>query len=428
MMANAKRIEIRFPRLGVVRAAGHHEMAGGKRDDYDTPWAVNCRPLGVLDRRRRGGSRAGIAVGGTALPTPPLTVSGNTAVVYNSATGTSSVVTASAGALPATFTLGTIYRGRLLLASDHAISASRMGDFTDWDYGASLDDSARPTKLQLAEAFGGGEDVTALVGYKDRDLLAATEAELWHLAGDPVTGELHNVSRSTGIIGSQAWTLVGGTVFFMAKDGLWSVGVDGSDLKPVSPGVIPDDLVDLSGANTMLAYSPTEQGIYLFTDGETYQWFYDLVDGGFWPMTMASVPNQSALVDGELRLARTGTTMEIGGEETITSDVLLGPLRLNTSGGFGQIQALNGTMALESGSVTWSIILGDTAESSAERARAAVGGTTGYVAATGTFTAGRSHMAYPRSRSPWAVLWLSSTAQWAYESLVLDLIPSGEWR
>ena len=427
-MISGGRLEIRFPRAGVVRALGYHEAAGGTREAYPTPWAVNCRPLAALDRRRRGGSRSGIAAGGSALPTPAVHVTSNSATVYNAATGATSVVVASAGVMPAAFTFGAMYRGRLLLVGGKIVHCSRAGGVTDWDYAADVKDPGRAKKFQLSEATEYGDDVTAIVPHKDRNLLLASAAELWALAGDPVTGQFQNVSRLTGIIGPKAWTLVDDTVVFMADDGLWSVGANGSGLKQLSVSRVPDDLRDLSGANTVLAYSPTEQGVYVFCAGATYQWFYDLVDGGFWPMTMTTVPDYSCVVDGVLRLSASGTAMQLGGTESIESGVILGPLKLSSKGGFGIVQAMNGTIATGSGSVTWAIVPGESAEQAAERAKGAVGGTQTYVAASGTLSAGRSWMVYPRVRAPWACVVLTSSASWAYESIVLDILPTGDWR
>jgi hypothetical protein len=309
---------------------------------------------------------------------------------------------------------------------------SRLGDVTDWDYDADMGDQGRATMVPLAEAFGGSEqDITAVIPFRDSACLLGSVASLWRLRGDPITGQLANVTRSVGPIGSRAWTIAEDTVVFMAKDGLWAVSPEGGEPKPLSKDRVPEDLRDLNGANVHLAYSPDERGVYSFIDGGEYQWFYDMEDGGFWPMTLdaGSVPDRSAIVDGVLRLERDGLALEIGATETIQSDLLVGPIRLGAnSGETGQVLKMAGALAEGSGLVSWNLITGDTAEEAVKKAKAAVVGDTGYVASSGVFAAGRSYSIYPRVRAPWLVIWLSSVATWAFEAIWLDVAQAGPWR
>lgn len=423
-----RHLELHFPLGGVTRVEGFHEVATRPREIYTTPWAVNCRPRDVFERRMRGGSRPGIGSGGLAVPAPPVTVSHNAATVYNAATGKYSLVTATAGAMPTAFSLGTVYRARLLLAGGNAIYASRQGDIADWNYGEAAGDAGRATMLQLSEAGEYGQTVTAMIPHKDVALLAATAGSLWHLAGDPVTGRLRNLSRDTGIIGANAWTKAGDTILFMAADGLHSVSAAGSDPQNLSAGKVPNELRNLTGQDVLLAYNDDEKGVYVFVQGATYQWFFDLLHGGFWPMTLATVPNQAAVVAGVLRLGRNGSPMTVGTSESITSNVLLGPIRLASPGTFGRVLNLCGAMGQGSGSVAWKLIAGNTAEEAAANGKAAIAGNTSYVVASGTLVAGQSHLEYPRIRAAWVVVWLSASAPWAYESVAMEITQSGKWR
>ena len=426
MAIGSTRKILHWPLAGVNRRAAFQDGVDRQREVYATPWAVNVRPQDVFTRRFRGGSRPGLAAGGLPVPPLPVAVSGNSATVYNAATQTYSLVRAVKGTMPSAFTLGASYRGRVLLVGGRAIYASRQGDFTDWDYGADVEDTGRATAFQLSEAAEYGGVVTALIPHKDAYLLAATAGGLWHISGDPVTGNLHNLSRNTGIIGANAWTKIEDTIVFMAIDGLYSVPTSGGDPKNLSREKIPDELRNLQGPDVLLAYNDDEKGIYIFVQGATYQWFYDLVAGGFWPMTLATVPNQAAVVDGVLRLGHNGTPMTVGAAESITSHVLLGPLRLAVPGTFGRVLNFSGTIAVDSGSVDWYMVVGDSAEEAAENGKAAIGGVTTYVAASGTFVAGQSHLTYPRVRSPWMVVWLSGDRRLGIRIMAMEMTQSGD--
>jgi hypothetical protein len=423
-----KRLEIRFPRSGVVRAVGHDEGGSTAQGVFPTPWAVNTRPIDTLARRRRGGSRAGIAASGATLPTRQVQIASNVASVYNSASSVTAAVVAAVGVMPTTFSVGAMYRGRLCLASESVAYFSRAGKVTDWNYDADHEDRGRAIQQPLADAFGGSEqDITSIIPFRDSACLVGSAASLWALTGDPAAGQFRCVTNSVGPVGEDAWTLVEDTVVFLAKNGLWSVSPNGTGLKPLSPNRVPDELRDHTGANVCLAYSPDEEGVYIFTEGETYQWFYDLTDGGFWPMTMTAgvVPNRAAIVDGVLRLEHSGTPLTIGGTESITSHVLLGPFHLGRTGNIGLLQRIAGAMAEDSGTVTWKIIPGDTAEQAAEDAKTAVGGGSGYDHYSGTFTGGIVRSFHPRLRAAWIVIWLSSTAAWAYENVTIDVADAG---
>ena len=77
---------------------------------------------------------------------------------------------------------------------------------------------------------------------------------------------------------------------------------------------------------------------------------------------------------------------------------------------------------------------GDTAEAAAANGKAAITASLAgnsfstYVSADGTWSAGRSNLAYPRTRAVFLVLWLASAGSWAYESASIEATLSGRWR
>jgi hypothetical protein len=130
-------------------------------------------------------------------------------------------------------------------------------------------------------------------------------------------------------------------------------------------------------------------------------WFYDVARGEFWPYDTS----------------------------TTDSHVLIGPLRIGVVNQSGLLQTIHGVIAANSGTVTWRIVGAKTAEEACDNGKAAITAALAstdfddYVLADGTWEEGRSYTSYPRVRMPWIVLWLSSTEQWAYESVILEIVP-----
>jgi hypothetical protein len=243
----------------------------------------------------------------------------------------------------------------------------------------------------------------AVLPHKDAFLIGFTAGETWILAGDPATGMLRRVSDEVGIIGEDAWCVNHDTAYFLSSQGLYSVGADGSALKPLSEDRVPEDLTGVSDSTCTLTYNHADRGVYIHKTG--LDWFYDTAREGFWPFDT---------------------------EET-DSHVLLGPFQLGQVNRYGRVLNLHGNIAAGSGDVTWRLVTGDTAEEAAANGKAAIVAAlaeesySDYVAAEGTWSAGRAHMSYPRIRAIWCCLWLSSSGDWAYEEAILTAIVSGKW-
>jgi hypothetical protein len=372
-----------------------------------------------------------------------------TAVIqFDPKTGVIGNLEASDGTVPTGCTVGAVYRDRLALAADNALYLSRQGDFTDWDYGAHVDDTGRPVILQLAEAAEIGAEATALVPHRDGAMLAATARGLWLLRGDPADdGTLANLSRFVGIVSPRAWCKVDDLVYFLANDGLYAVGFSGEGPAPVSRDVVPDDLLGLGTGEIVMGYDHDGRGLCLYTDSRETGWFYSLEGKSFWPVLHASAHAPVAVCrhKGKLLLAcEDGYIREVGGDggegggddgTAITSHLLLGPVRLWSQDEFGRLNSMHGTLGADSADVTWRLVLGDTAEDAAEDAKTAVGlydagdaDYADYVFSSGTWEAGRARIVYPRCRAMWAVLWLQSSGEWAYEGVSMQTERSGRWR
>lgn len=358
-------MQIVFPAAGVVRRLGLRDSAGGE-GPFSTPWSLNVRLADSLTNRLRGGSFTGI----------------------------------DAGDRPDSI----VYRNRTLTFSSNAVTGSRVGDGTDTALTSDVSDMLRPALFQFSEAGQQGGTVVALVPHKDHYLLGFTASETWVQNGDPLSGPRWRVSDQVGIVGADAWCVAHDAVYFLSSRGLYVVGADGSGLKALSEDVIPEELTGVTDDTCTLTYQHSDRGVYIHKTGTN--WFFDTERGGFWPFD---------------------TT-------TAQSHVLLGPFHMGQENSYGRVQNLHGNVAASSAAVTWRIVPGDTAEAAAANGKAAleaaVAGNSysSYVKASGVWSAGRAHMAYPRTRAVWLVLWLSASSDWAYETAALTRQASGKWR
>jgi hypothetical protein len=373
-----------------------------------------------------------------------ITSSGVT--VMDLATGVVVPLVASKGTIPTGCTFGCVYRDRLCLAgADNAIYLSRQGDFTDWNFGADLQDTGRAIPFQLSEAGQVGSKTTALIPHMDKYLLCATASTLWVVSGDPAaSGSLQNIHREVGIVQDTAWVKVVNDVFFLAQHDLYKVNVSGEGLENLSKDQIPEELHDLdtSAFTVTFGYDNDDPGLYLFVSSHQ-DWFFDLHGKGFWPNAFHSGHHPTSVieVDGDLVLAgRDGCVRTIGGDdddgEVIQSHLLIGPLPLADPSSYGRILSLHGALGEDSGSVTWNLITADTAENAVENAKLALGlyqdgdtvGAAAMVQDSGTFTAGQNHLQRPHLRGIWVVIWLCSTDSWAFEAITIETVEAGRWR
>jgi len=414
--------EILFP-SGVNRRLSFRQETG-RREQYFSPWSVNCR-LEDFRGRLRGGS----FVPPTAS-SPPATQSstvidanGNYFVnVIGSGGSSISTVTGNASShsggviyAPTPASGGTpvhpaqcVYRDRLFVPNGKVINVSRMGAYSDWSLSSDFSDLSRPTVMQLSEAGEVGKNIVALIPHKDAFLLAATSDSMWVLQGDPVAeGSLRNISRHVGMVGPKAWCRDHlDNYFFLSKYGLYSVSASGEGLQAISEDVIPEDLVDVTNQNTTVSYDHKSRSIYVRIPGSFVSWMYDIENQGFWPF-----------------------------KDGVGSHVAIGPIRLGDGNSYGRLIQLHGMTAAGSVNVTWRIMLADTAEQVAINAKSLIdsltgnGGSSSGVHSTGVWTPGVNHRSYPRARGKYMMLILSANSgNWAWEGASAVIMPSGAWR
>lgn len=362
-------------------------------------------------------------------------------------TGQADNLAASSGTVPTGSTFGAVYRDRLCLSGkDNAIYMSRLGDYTDWNFGAYFDDTGRAIPFQLSLSADVGAKPTAMIACKDDYLICASDRTLWIVRGDPSTGSLERISETVGIVDSRAWCKIDDSIVFLAKDGLYQVGADGSGLSPLTTGTIPDELrsIDTSTTTVSIGYEHDRLAFHIFlrtSGGSDTHWVYELASNAFQPVRFQNTHSPLAVCQhqGELLLAGSdGFIRKIGGDDddgsNIESHVILGPLQIGSRNEFGRLINMHAMLAAGSGTVTWRIVPGDTAETAADNAKLAIeafqagSDYSSYYHSSGTWTAGRAVMSYPRTRAVWCCLWLQSTAKWAYEGATIETMTSGKWR
>jgi len=377
--------------------------------------------------------------------------------VYDPNTGIVDPVVASAGTIPTGCPLVTVYRDRLVLCgSDHLWYASRQSDPTDWYFGGDMDDPGRAVAGQLEISGKIGEVVNAVIPHNDQALAFAAQNALWTLRGDPVTGQLISVSTEIGVIAPGAWAKSpDGLLSFLSNDGvyLWAVG---SSEHPVrfSSERVPTELLNVSPTTNRInmAYDPQGRGFHLFITPATglgTHWWLDLDNKAMWPVRFADGHQPVAVArynydavgmsetilgckDGYLR--RFSATATTDDSTAIASHILIGPFRVVSDDVTdGLLAEIHGILADNAGTVTWRIVMGNSAEAATDTAVAGIvsvlaSETPAGVAASGTWSENRNKVARPRTRGSWAVVWLSSSARWAYEAVAVKIQQLGRLR
>lgn len=395
------------------------------------------------------GARQGIERGGRVL------LAGSVLQSYDPASGVVESVIASHGVVPAGCPLVSLYRDRVFLAGvNHLWYASRQSDPEDWDFGADFNDSGRAVAGHLALAGGIGDKITAMIPLNDSRLIFATRNELWQLQGDPADGRLSRISEGVGILSSTAWARSpAGLTAFLSADGIYVMAGAGAPER-WSEERIPRELrnLDPDSLTISMAWDSDGRGFHLFltpAEGAGLHWWLDIDNRAMWPVAFgtdglqpvaATALDMSGRVpgvviagrDGILRMFNSAATSDDG--TPIKSQVIIGPVRLTSNDLDDAILSeLHGMISGgESATVTWNVISGGNAEGVADRAKAESikfqAGEAIDVDAYGTWTPERNLTARPRTRGPWASLWLSSVTPWAFEAVGMRIHQLGRFR
>ena len=341
------------------------------------------------------------------------------------------------GSVPTNCTTIAAWRNRLVCveaSNPQNFKMSRQGDTEDWDY--SADDAQRSIVGSLTSAGQIGEPIIALIPYHHNCLVIGCTSSLWIMSGDPALGgTARRLDDQIGVLGPKSWCLTaGGYMMFMSRDGLY-VMPPGCGTAPtsVSRELLPEELlnIDTSSKTVTMAYDMRYRGIHLFIHGgsNTSHWFIDIktrmegdkITAAFWPVSYQAdhvasachtrrdfTSNESPVVfgchDGYLRHLKPSLD-EDDGSNAIASHIVFGPFALGDSSGMfeGKLSSICAALGQNSGNVTWSVHVGQTAEDAVDAAARETGTWTGYA---GT---GLQYRAHPKARGAFATVKISST-------------------
>lgn len=359
------------------------------------------------------------------------------------------VITPTGGTFPSGSTaIITTYRDRLIWAVDRVWYMSRVGDAGDYNYSADVADNGRPVAGTNSDAGLPGDPITAMAAVGYDFLLMFSEQSTWVLRGDPAFGgQLFNLSRKVGCVSPDAWCYgPDGTVFFLSKDGLYTIPPDmSSPPASISDSRMPTDLKQRDSENydTALAYDMTEDSVVIFVtprDGITAgsHWWFDTTTQSFWefqfedsqkqPVAALSYSGAPTRQRGTTVLCPDGYVRELSGTtddgDAISSRIVIGPILMSqTMGSEGMLTQLHTELGKGSGSVTVEVYAGDNAEDLLDEA---ILGTSPDF--TRSISEGRSTTIRPRLRGAYSVLVLDSNESWSSESLLATVAQVGRTR
>jgi hypothetical protein len=375
--------------------------------------------------------------------------------IYDPLTGVVSVVQASSGVVPTGLPLIALYRDRIFLSgSDHVWYCSRQGDPTDWALAGDMGDVGRALAGQIDNAGRVGSVIKAMIPHGDSSMVFASSNSMWLLRGDPTDGTFVQISDEIGIIAPGAWAVSpDGVIAFLSNDGVYLMGSGSEPPKRWSEERIPDELrnIDASASAISMAYDVRGRGFHLFVTPATglgKHYWLDLDNKALWPVRfqdghqpicVSRIEGASGLSeivmgckDGYLRKFSDSAATDDGSE--IASHVLIGPFSLSPDDTTDAVlNEIHGILSDSASSVTWRIVMGSSAEEAADMAVAGIasalaGTAISGIGASGVWGKNRNRVVRARARGPWAVVWLSSSAAWSYESVAVVINQLGRLR
>lgn len=375
-----------------------------------------------------------------ALDTKPL--------VYDPVAGTLAVITETAGTAPTGCQIICSYAGRIVLAGSYLDPQqwymSAIEDPLDYDYAGELRTSAVSGTNSLAGKIAA--PITAVAPHLDLCLVFGCRTSMWILKGDPITGQMDNLSYEIGIVDKDAWCVTAdGWMVFLSHDGVYQLPADCGARRPesLSREKIPESLIGIDPADycVTFSYDVRERGIHIFVtpynrDQTAQHWFLDWEMKAFWPVTIQedhdpfTVCHRRDLATDKSQVflgCRDGYVRYFDAEAedddgtNFDSYAILGPFKGGDEVVDGVVSAIRAKLGSNSGNVTWTIHKGNTAEE-------AYGAASSY---SGTWTlANMQAKQYPRILASEFFVKLSGDpgSRWAIERVIADLQTAGEQR
>lgn len=331
------------------------------------------------------------------------------------------------------------WNGRLVMALDHELFGSALGDAFNWDYFPAVTNVGQAFLGSLTSMGMNPEPITSLVPISDDVLLVGCDRSIYRIRGNPVDGGRRDVISSiTGMAYGRCWCIApDGTLYFIgSRGGLYRMPMDGGLAVRISADTIDDRLSDLNMQENLftLVWDDRLQMVIIFItpiatadDQTTIHYCVDPATNSFWEMTFVNPdhspraailwdgpdPEDRCILlggqDGYIRRLDPDATDDDG--EVIESSVLLGPVT------DAMILELQATFAKQ-GSVDWSIVEATTLEDATEALEDF----------SGTFTGGRNRSEWVRAHVSRGYLRLSSSEPWSLERLACKVAPDSEHR
>lgn len=372
-------------------------------------------------------------------------------VVYDPSTNIVSTWAAAYGSLPADSDnnfprLIETWRGRCvqsgLLKDGHGWFMSRVNDPTDNDYFPSTDRQGPDQAIAGENAPQGliGDIVMGMCPYNDDVMIWFGSHSIYMMQGDPMAnGQLDLITDTIGAVWGRPWCMDPyGNIFFLSNNmGVYVMRPGQREPQQISQPVqrLFQD-INTGEMGFRLGWDDRFQGCHIFVTplaepGDSTSFFFEARTGAWWKTKFANTnhsPLCCCIFDGNLPADRAlligswdgyvrkfDQDAEDDDDTPIASSVVIGPLNTKDLDKI-KLHELQGMLGEESGDVTYEILVGRTAEealsSTAER--------------TGTFQAGRN-FTEPVQRSGYSVyVRLTSTNQWAMESVRIVLSTRGK--
>jgi hypothetical protein len=200
-----------------------------------------------------------------------------------------------------------LYRGRIVLSgvADDPQNwfMSAVGNPLDWDY-AATPSATMAVAGNLSVAGKIGDRVTCLAAASDDLLLVGGDHTIWMIRGDPADGgRVDCVSRTTGIVGPDAFAFdPQTTAYFFGNGILWRMTSDGQ-LTPLSRGRMDRTFgaIDLVANNMRLLWDKIRHGLHIYItpylSGASTHYFWDARTDSFWPEAYPNAHGPTAVFD-----------------------------------------------------------------------------------------------------------------------------------
>lgn len=375
---------------------------------------------------------------------------GINAVFYDPPTNSVKPWVASAGQLPVDSAnnrpkLICTWRGRVvqsgLLLDPQDWFMSRVDDPTNYDYAPVSPGPKDAVAGQNAPQGLVGDVITALIPYSDDVLIFGGDHTLWMMRGDPLAGgSLDLISDSIGMAWGRAFCKdpYGNLWFVSNRTGIYTLRPGEQPVRVSQQIEATLQNIDTGTNSIRLVWDDRWQGLHVFVTplsapGVSTHFYYDQRNGAWFtdqfgntnldPLSLCvldgNLPGDRAVLlggwDGYVRKLDPSAVDDDG--TSISSSVLIGPLVTPVYDDI-QLDKVQGVLGVGSGNVTVQLLSGNTAEAALAATPLSVG----------TLSAGRG-FTFPTRKSAGAhYLKLSSTVQWAMESLKVKLTTLGKVR